>query len=673
MIDFSYFEESADEARRILDAMGRLASQRSGAACRFVLIPSLDATAKERVLELQAEAFGKPEAAFTADNLEEVVSDPEALFISLEVNGRMEGCCFGYWEWPEQITVPGTDFFLDTAMISAPFRGHGIGRLAISGVLLLAKLLECTRVGVISWNGGPHSAQLLRFYRRFGFIRVLTGVQNKMACVLDDEMIARYLIELELTPEGHGLPRPGNLWPRADERALVGRFYCVLGLAEVLYVVAPFEFAYLFLVMKEPHWAVVVTMAGLLASIVGAVPGGVLADRHSRKTAVLVGGFLTGTGLIAVPFAVRAPGALQLVAASTAFMVAGAGETLIWAAAEAWIVDNLVAAGRPDLTQPFFARMSSVSALGAAIAGTIALILLLSVVDRGVLDLLWYIGGLGFIGAVVMAARIPERRPHSHFDDNEPGLWQRMREAFSLFAGRRALLMMGCAIILGMASGRASQEAFTVSLITKQFDARWFAPLSIVDSLIGVVGPVIGLFLAKRMGASRMLVFTLALEAAAVAILFMRADIAGVVALYVVLDLLDDAWDPVALARMQDLTPSTHRATIVATIYQLGAAAELLAIGAFGLMLSNNRAAIDEATPDLLEAFSGTAPPAPKLPAVWMGLSVPDVAIVLFIALAALAIPMLLVRDREGKAGAPAHVRHTHSHEPHVSEAHASH
>lgn len=653
MIDIGYFKENADQARRILAAMERLASERTGCRCTFSLTPSLDATMKGRVLELQSEAFGASDAVFTAHDLDEVNNDPDALFIRLDVNNRMEGFFFGYWEWPDQITVPGTDFFMDTGMIAAPFRGKGVARLAISGVLLLLKLLDCARVGILSWDGGLHTPELLRFYRQFGFVRVLTERHNKMSCSLDDKLIARFLMELQLPPNGHGLPQPGNLWPRSDERSLLGRFYGVLALAQALYIVAPFEFAYLFLVMGQPQWAVGVTVAGILGSMIAAIPGGILADRHSRKRMVLIGGFLAGAGLAAVPFAVTASGTGQLLAASAAFMVAGAGEALIAAAAEAWIVDNLMSAGRPDLTQTFFARMSSVSAFGGAVAGTIALVVLLRAVDRRVLDLLWFVGGLGFITAVVIAAGIPERRPHGHPDDESSGTWTRVREALSAFGGRRALVMIAGAIILGMASGRAAQEAFTVSLITKQFDARLFAPLSILDRLIGVAGPVLGLYLARRMGPSRMLVFTLALEAASLAILFVRADIATVVALYVILDLLDDAWDPVALAHMQALTPSSHRATIVATVYQLGSVAELLAVGSFGLLLGRYRDAIEQATPDLLQAFSGSATPAPRLPPVWLGLSVADVAIVLFIGLAILAIPMLLVHDREVEASFP--------------------
>lgn len=642
MIGLAYFETDAEEASRILDAMSRLASERTKRTCVFSLATSLDEPDAARVLELEAEAFGARDVAFSRRDLDEVRADPEALFVRLDVDGRLEGCFFGYWEWPDQVTVAGTDFFLDSGMVSAPYRGHGIGRFAITGILLLASLLECQRIGIAAWLGGPRGAKLVRFYRRFGFARVRNGPHAKMALALDDEKLARYRIDLELAPDESALPSPGRAWPRADERALAGHFYLAIAIAEMLYLVAPFEFAYLYLTMERPDWAVLATLSGVLTAVVTAVPAGIIADRRSRKVAVLVGGVILGLGLVAVPAAVRASGGAQLLATCAAFAVMGAGETLMTGAAEAWAVDNLEAAGRPDLIESFFGRMKSVSAAGAALAATGALLLLLVLtVGRGIIDLLWVAGGLGFLAGSLLMLRIPEHRAHIDAAGDD-GVWPRLREAFGVLGGRRALAMIAGAIVLGIASGAAAQEAFTVSLITRHFDARLFAPLSIVDSAIGAVGPILGIALARRMGATRMLAFVLALEGLSLSILFVSGGIGPLIALYVLLDLLDDSWDPVALARMQALTPSAHRATISTVVYEIGSVAELAALGVFALMLGKNREALEEATPDLLEAFSGKAQSAPTMPSVFFGLSITDLAIVLFVGIGVVAIPLVL-------------------------------
>lgn len=645
MIGLSFFEGDAEEAIRILEAMGRVASERTGHACTFSLATSLDEVDVARVVELQREAFGADDVAFSRRDLDEVRADPEALFVRLDVDGRLEGCFFGYWEWPEKVTVPGTDFFLDSAIVSARYRGLGIGHFAITGILLLADLLECRRIGIAAWLGGPGGTKLVRFYRSFGFARMADGPHMKMALALDDEKLARYRIDLRLRPDADALPTPGRAWPRADERALAGRFYLAMGMAETLYLVAPFEFAYLYLTMERPDWAVLATLSGVLAAVVAAVPAGIIADRRSRKLAVLLGGITVGLGLIAVPAAVRASGGAQLLAACAAFAVMGIGETLMTGAAEAWAVDNLEAAGRPDLIESFFGRMKSVSAAGAALAATGALIILLLItVGRGVIDLLWIAGGVGFLAGSLLMLRIPEDRSRLA-EEEDDGVWPRLREAFGVLGGRRALAMIAGAIVLGTASGAAAQEAFTVSLITRHFDARFFAPLSIVDSMIGAVGPIIGIALARRMGAKRMLAFVLALEGLSLSLLFTGGGIAPLLGVYVLLDLLDDSWDPVALARMQSLTPSAHRATISTVVYEIGSVAELAALGVFALMLGKNREALEQATPDLLDAFSGKPVAAPSMPSVWLGLSITDLAIVLFVGLGVVAIPLVLAGD----------------------------
>ncbi|HEU4988596.1 MAG TPA: MFS transporter [Gemmatimonadaceae bacterium] len=644
MIDLSYFKDDEPEARRILDAMSRLASERAGHACTFSLAPALDAAAVERVFALQQEAFGAPDAVFTAGDLQEVLADPDALFLQLTVDGRLEGWGFGYYEWPDKVTVPGTDFFIDSAMIAAPYRGRGIGKLAVAGMLLLTDLLECRRVGIAAWRGGAHTRGLVRFYQSFGFARVAGGAgpHIQMAVAVDNAVVARWLLELQLSLGKRPVPASGRFWPRQDERALAGRFYVAMGFAEALYLIAPFEFAYLYLAMARPDWAVLAVGIGTAAAFLAGVPAGVMADRWSRKVMVLLGGSLVAAGLGTVPLAVTAPGIGQLVAAGAAFAVMGAGQTLMMSAAEAWVVDNLQAAERADLVEAFYGRVRSVSAGGAALAATGAFLVLLgAVVNRPLLDLLWYVGAGGFVLATLVAVSIPERRP---VDDEPPtpGLWRQAREALAVFGGRRALAMIAGAIVLGAASGVAAQEAFTVALITQGFDARLFAPLSIVDSLIGMVGPIVGIALARRLGATRFLWLTLLLEAVSTAVLFLSGGIGALIALYVMLDMLDDAWDPVALARLQSLTPSRHRAAISALVYQVGALAEFGALGVFALLLGRHREALERATPDLLEAFSGTAAPPPRLPAEWLGLTVPEFAVVLFIGIGAAAMPLVV-------------------------------
>lgn len=656
MIDLDYFREDTDEAREILAGLGQAISRQTGRPCTVSLAKTLTQSMVARVLELEADAFGAEEVAFGRAALDEVRADPDALFLLLTIDGRIEGCCFGYWEWPDQVTVAGTDFFLDTVMISRRYRGLGIGRIWVSGVILLVELLECHQMGIAAWTAGPLGDRLIDFYRGLGFVE--TGEQEGrnalMTLSLDDAPLETWRSALGLAPTeattvappvGRG-SRAGRLWPSADEFKLLGRFYAAMGFSEALFLVAPFEFAYLYLVMKRPEWAVIPVIAATAAALVAGFPAGILADRWSRKVVVLCGGVLAGMAVAAVPLAVSFKGMAQLNATCVAFAVMGAGEMFMGGAAEAWVVDNLHVAGRRDLVSSFFAHSRSVTALGGMLSACGALVLLLSTtVDSSLLDLLWLIGGGGLVLSALLSATIPEHRPKES-ETREQRPWIQGKQALKSLISRRALLMIAIAIVLTTLSGAASDEAFTVALVTKGFDARLFAPLSIVDNLIGVIGPLMGIALARRLGTTRLLALFLTLEVVAVTVLFASRGIVTVLVLYVILDLLDDVWDPVAIARLQSLTPSSHRATIGTLVYQICTVAELIALGGFTLLLGSHSEALEAATPDLLQAFSGQAQATPPAPNTLFGLPVPDLAIVLFIGIGLLAVPFVLASGR---------------------------
>lgn len=657
MIDLEYFEKEAPQARAILEAMGCAATAQCGHRCVFTFVRSLSEEQVKRMLALERDAFGAVGVAFDRVGLDEVRADPDALFLVLEIDGEIEGCCFGYWEWPDQITVAGTDFFLDTAMVSRRYRGRGIGRISLVGVLLLVQLLDCHRVGIAAWHRGPVGDRLVEFYGSFGFQRVESGRSTHalMALDLDRAPIESWRAALGLIP---GVPallpppigrgsRVGRIWPRADERALVGRLYVAVGLSEALCLVTPFQFAYLYLVMAKPEWAVLPMIVATAAALAAGIPAGAIADRWSRKLVVLGGALVSAVGMAGIPFAVVQAGPLQVLFACVAFGLVGIGETLMGAASEAWVVDNLNVAGRRDLIDIFYARIRSISALGAAVAAGAALVLLLtSRVDRALLNVLWFVAAGGFVSSAVLAATVPEQRVPSESGTQERRLWSRLRGAAGALLARPALLFTAVAIVLASLSGVVSDDAFIVSLITKGLDARMLAPLSIADHLIGIAGPLLAVRLARMLGATRLLSAFLMLEALAVTALFADHSLIIVLALYVFLDFLDDVWDPVALARLQRLMPSDHRATIMAAVQEFSAVAQLGALGLFALMLGEHSEALEAATPNLVEAFSGRTGPVAPLPAQFLGLAVPDLAIVLFIGFGLLALPFIWAAGR---------------------------
>jgi GNAT superfamily N-acetyltransferase len=134
------------------------------------LLPRLDDAIRARIMELNDEVFGGRRDVFDARALDEVEEDPDALFLVLEVDGRIEAGVFGYFEEPIGSIVEDTDFFLDSAMVSAEWQSHGLGEVGGLGVLLLLALIEDVhRVGVAVWTDGDVE-RLVSLYKRFGFV-----------------------------------------------------------------------------------------------------------------------------------------------------------------------------------------------------------------------------------------------------------------------------------------------------------------------------------------------------------------------------------------------------------------------------------------------------------------------------------------------------------------------
>ena len=119
-----------------------------------------------------------------------------------------------------------------------------------------------------------------------------------------------------------------------------------------------------------------------------------------------------------------------------------------------------------------------------------------------------------------------------------------------------------------------------------------------------------------------------------------------VVMLYILLDFIDCIWDPLAEARLQNLIASEARATVSSIVNYAGGLMELLGIVVLALLLGGHSEQLSEIVPDLVTAFSGGAPAPAEAPLTQLGLAVPDLAIVVLIGSALLALPFLLLSAR---------------------------
>jgi len=442
-----------------------------------------------------------------------------------------------------------------------------------------------------------------------------------------------------------------SLWPAPQERLLLGRFYLANGLAELLNVIWPFQFAYLFMVMQQPEWAVLPLLAESGTALLAEVPTGVLADRFGRKRAVIIAYLISALAMALVPLAVYQPGVWQLAAVSGCFALWGFGQALASGADESWVVDNLAVAKRSDLLHNYFARINSFASLGAVGAGLLALLILLSLeIDRRLLDGLWLLGAAGLLAATLLLRKVAEHRPAADGPaEQQTSFMHTLRSGLKVIMGRRQLLLFVLVMAVASLPESAADDAFDMSLVTKGMDARGLAPLSIVDNLIGMAAPLIGMALLRWLGAPRLLGLFLLIPALAVCALFVWPALWLVLVLYIALDFFDCVWDPVASAHLQSQLPSDTRATVVSIVTHLGGIMELAGIGVLALLMGEHSDMLSDMVPDLVEAFSGGSAEPVQIPLGRFGLTLPDLAIVLFGLWGLLALPFLVMSARSGR------------------------
>lgn len=437
-----------------------------------------------------------------------------------------------------------------------------------------------------------------------------------------------------------------TFWPEREERALLGGFYIAGSISEALNVIFPFEFIYLYLVMERPEWAVIPILAESTAVFLTELPTGVVADWWGRKLSTLTGDLLSAFSWVLIPLAASLKGPAQLLAVCACFMMGGIGQTLVSGAEEAWVVDNLVTAKRTDLVDKYFARIRSFGSLGGVVAGSLALVLLfVTKVNRKVLNILWYISATGQVIGVVISATISEYKANDEELKYPPeGLTflNRMVQGLITILHIKPLFSFLLVILIISFSRSITKESFEISLITRGLDARGLAPLDILQNLFGMVAPLVGVALAKWIGTTRSLLYLVLIPVGMVCLFFLHPGLWMVVGLYLFFNIIDDLWGPVADARLHSLIPSSCRATVGSMVNQARELVTLVGLGIFTLLLGKHSAALRQATPDLMDAFSGGAMNVLKAPRGLFGLPIPDLALVLFTLFSLIAPPILM-------------------------------
>lgn len=441
-------------------------------------------------------------------------------------------------------------------------------------------------------------------------------------------------------------------YPPKEERKHLGRFYLASFVSELFNVAQPFQFIFLFLVMEKPEWAIIPLIVEGLAVFILEIPAGIVADKFGRKLSVILGDMLSGIAWLAIPAALFLEGPLQLIVVCTIFAIEGLGQTLVSGAEEAWVVDNLISVKSEKMTDQYFAREKSVSSIGGALSGlTIWLVLTTTEVTTEVIAMLWIVSGIGQIISALMQLTIPEYRvllADEKEDHGDVNLWKKIKEGEALRSIRtifmvRPLLAFTFILLVMSFVTSITGDAFEISMLARELNPKDLAPLAVITDLIGIGTPMVAVLIARRVGAFNFLFVMVTLPAAAIFILFADPSLLTIIILYLFFNLVDDLWDPIADTVMHSYIPSAIRATTTSIINQFSELIGLLGLGVFALMLGEHSDKVQDAIPNLVEAFRGEKAEPITMPLSLFGLQVQDAALFLFTVSGLLAAAVLLI------------------------------
>ncbi len=398
----------------------------------------------------------------------------------------------------------------------------------------------------------------------------------------------------------------GYLIPSGEEWRHLGRFYWATFLAEVLHLAMPFQVLLVVRYLGEPQLGILLAIEQFIA-LAMEVPTGAWADRFGRKRCVLFGHMFSALGWLLVPMATLLDSETRLIGMGAAFGFLGAGTALVSGAFEAWVVDNLRAQGRRDLTISYFGRERSLASTGGIAADVVALLALAAMID---VRLFWIVSGIGELIAMAILWGTPEYAPTGEGLDHEVtedaaghgvdesinqtdeveqnvSIRDAVTRGFAAIVQRPALLALTLACAWIAASFGTSTEAFQAAQATVFSSAfgdehaveRGFAGLELVRDGIGAIAPLLAIWLAHRLGSRRLLMLGILIPAAIALAVWRQPGLLGIVSAYFCVVACTDIFHTVADDYQHQLTPSAARATASSAINLVVSIGALISAG----------------------------------------------------------------------------------------------
>jgi MFS family permease len=301
-------------------------------------------------------------------------------------------------------------------------------------------------------------------------------------------------------------------------------------------------------------------------------PTGVVADSTGRRRSFLLSVLILITGTVGyLSIAGLAGGLAGFVIVS---LILGIGYSFYSGAAEAWLVDALLAVGHDGQLDRIFARSEIVTS-GAIVLGSVGGGLL------GTLDLSWplvlravLLAGVFGVGLSVM--HDVGFVPRAHRMSAMPTEMRKVLQASIDFArnSRSAQLLMSVSLIQGMFSiwGFYAAQPYLLQLLRR--DAVWVA--GIITALMALAtnaGNLAVEFFARFRGRrTTLLIATSTALATAAAVAGLADSFWTVLLMMLLLNAAQGVGGPVQRAYLHAIPPSAERATVVSAVSLVGGA-----------------------------------------------------------------------------------------------------
>lgn len=170
MISLERFGEKRHLAAKILERTSADLTALLGIETRLDLVSQVDDSLISRMEEIEEEIFRIEDNVYTESDLRACLAEEDALLLVLSVGGRVEGYLFGYADEPGNPVVEGSDYFVDSAVISLAQEAKGIGARLSLPILFLIHLLGYKVAGLLTEEQDQTGRRLAAFYRKLGFV-----------------------------------------------------------------------------------------------------------------------------------------------------------------------------------------------------------------------------------------------------------------------------------------------------------------------------------------------------------------------------------------------------------------------------------------------------------------------------------------------------------------------